>query len=607
MNKISKLFLGVAALGLWSCSSDEPNNGGENIAKGDVAYLNVNIIATGNASRATDGGFEYGSTDENEVKNAYFYFYDGEGNFVTESNTWVNGGVNTDTPAGNIEAFGKNTIVLEGLTGKNYPNWVITVLNKPVGLTAKRTMSEMYKQLTNYRVSATDAHFVMATTSYFGSDNTGYYFATKLNTNNFSQAPTNGFPEDKGSVVDIYVERLAARVQVVANIGNTKQTIGDRTLYELPVTIAGEDNPNTGTTGTPSNVAAEKVYIELLGWELNAHAKESNLSKDFGAWTSSTTWANSTWATNGWNDATNHRSYWGQSTTYGLKDEALKAKLHTAENNWYHLDNTIGVGGVASTKAYCNETTNEIGNITTTNGTTVVAKPNSTPTVLLKARICDAAGNGLDIVNFLGINFIKDGFLRKALDIKKSYVENFYYKKAVGGTDYFFHIDESCLALVKDENGTGSVDVQIAEGTTLYTVTNPTLAGTEGGKEYFTVESSTAVTTSNVNDQLKQVTEGTNNKAIAYTSGAAYYAIPLEHVNKATTGTAAVEGQYGVVRNHIYNLTITKISSLGDGVFDPTEDSDEKIDPIDPKDPTYYVESKINILSWKIVNQNAEI
>lgn len=585
MKKLAYLFAGMAAFGLCSCSSDEPSNPEGNIAKGDVAYLNVNIIATGTGSRATDGGFEYGQANENAVNNAYFYFYDEQGNFVTESNTWANGSTNSNTPTENIEVFGNNTVVLEGLTGKGYPKWVITVLNKPSVMNAKRTITEMAEQLTQWNTGISTGQFVMSTTSYNGTENTPYYFATQLKDTNFSQTPTAGNVTQSNPPVRIYVERLAARVQVsMLGISNTTKVINDKTCYEVPVTIAGAENENSGYDHNGNPIAAEKVYIQVLGWGLNATAKQSSLSKNIEG-LNSLSWNATAWADNAWNDATNRRSYWGKSTTYGVVAPGLASLLYVGDKKYAELNLEVGHG-----RTYCNETTNEIANITTNN----VANPNETPTVLLAAKIFDKNGKALSLVNFLGVNFIKDGFLRKALDIKKDQVNPYYYKD---GTEYKL-FDEKCvdLALTTGDNkGTGAVDVVLKDGVQLYT-------RTAEGTTY------TAITESQkkgLKEALLDVTEGASNKAIAYTDGATFYAIPLEHLNKPTgISQNVVEGQYGVVRNHIYSLDITKISSIGDGVFDI---DDELINPEDPKTPNYYVESQINILSWKVVSQEAEI
>lgn len=90
-----------------------------------------------------------------------------------------------------------------------------------------------------------------------------------------------------------------------------------------------------------------------------------------------------------------------------------------------------------------------------------------------------------------------------------------------------------------------------------------------------------------------------------YTKGRMYYAIPIEHFGKATTaGTEPepLEGNYGVVRNNFYKVSIGTIKSLGHGI----DDVDEPIVPGDHKKP-YYIAAKINILSWQIATQTADL
>lgn len=91
-----------------------------------------------------------------------------------------------------------------------------------------------------------------------------------------------------------------------------------------------------------------------------------------------------------------------------------------------------------------------------------------------------------------------------------------------------------------------------------------------------------------------------------YEKGLMYYAIPIEHFGNAYTGTdpnkVLLEGNYGVVRNNLYQVEINKINTLGHGIDDP----DEPIVPGDRK-KTLYIAAKINILSWQIVSQSADL
>ena len=90
-----------------------------------------------------------------------------------------------------------------------------------------------------------------------------------------------------------------------------------------------------------------------------------------------------------------------------------------------------------------------------------------------------------------------------------------------------------------------------------------------------------------------------------YREGKMYYAIPIEHYGKATDSSAQknpLEGNYGVVRNNFYQVSIGTFKSLGHGI----DDVSEPIVPGDRKKP-YYLAAKINILSWQVATQEADL
>ena len=91
-----------------------------------------------------------------------------------------------------------------------------------------------------------------------------------------------------------------------------------------------------------------------------------------------------------------------------------------------------------------------------------------------------------------------------------------------------------------------------------------------------------------------------------------YYNIPIAHLNSPkydSNGDLSTweEGSFGVVRNHSYEVKINSIKRLGQGVFNPEDNTTPiKPDP-DPKDPNWYLGATINILSWKIVSNNVDL
>jgi len=650
MNKFSKLLMGVAALGLAACSNDEPVIGGngEVAAKGDVAYLNITITSAddvaGSKSRATTGSVDdkeyiYGDEGENDVINAHFYFYDAAGNFVLKADRWTGGNTGSNE---NVEIIGDNTVVLENLNGKNYPTWMVTILNQPEDFTYGRTLDEMGKiVLDSWDSGNKNGRFIMTTSSYFGDDNkdaanSGWrYFATKLNENNFYQQTPEQIPVEDKDRVQVYVERLAVRVGVdMKNLANEKgenqytdtETGKKYDIYRIDASVAGEDNPSTGN-GTEQNpgAAATKLYVAVTGWDLNTTAKRTNLMKDLSDWSATTSFGTPDW---NWNNADYHRSYWGKSYTYGVEGDALNGTngvLNTSNGGWISLDQTVGTKLFNGTRVYCNENTNLIANLTDNGAASGNIVPNRTTSVLLRAVVCDENGNAVQLVKYLGINFIKSAFVAKALEISNP--STFYTRAQAtdeegnllywpdGSPKYeYTGISVDDVKVISSDQGTGSVRLAVNDGT-YYILTgteDKTFTKEDGTVVTWTVQTDAVANNTDINNKLATATNGASNKAVAYTDGAMYYPIPLEHLNQpANTSADKVEGQFGVVRNHVYNISISKIKTLGEGVFVPKkvnpDDEIENLEPDTPKDPTYYVESAINILSWKVVSQEVEI
>lgn len=97
-----------------------------------------------------------------------------------------------------------------------------------------------------------------------------------------------------------------------------------------------------------------------------------------------------------------------------------------------------------------------------------------------------------------------------------------------------------------------------------------------------------------------------------FQSGKAYFNVPLKHIwgsnmvgganSNKFEGDKVRLGDYGVVRNHIYDLTINSISGLGTGIGDIEQ-------PIVPPTETeqYYINARLNILKWRVVGQSVDL
>ena len=577
--KMNKLFLGLfACTALCACSNDESElilNETPNVFTSDKAYINIRLADASSLTRAQEGDFEYG-TNEQSVKNVYFYFYDADGVFVTQGDVWTDGNASVTTPAENIEFKSNNVVVLQGLDKKEYPKYMVTVLNKPDNFVYGKTLDEMQTALADnnaegiyYPTTTNDVttnYFTMSTTSYTEA-NRAKYFVTEVKEENFSLEPVTDVNVITNAMT-VYVERLAAKVTLNVSGELPKDANG---RYPIKVTVAGEDN-----SAGSGNIASEDLYVELLGWKLNATAKKSYMVKNMDV-----TWTNDALGFT-WNRPTDYRSHWSKWFHYGFSgypENAAGIPANSQYLNYVDLKNDLTE---LEAPPYCAENTN-------TNTIVTANFPSAVTIILLKAKVCDASGNALDLVRYNGVLFKQDSFLEYVLNILKTKNQlNVWYedgKDDKGDTKY----TQIGREYVKLENvGDGKVKV-------VFTNENATPLYEEDGTTY----SNQSIT--GLNDNLAAASAGT----IAYNGGLMYYNIPIEHLNNgAITANGTIpEAKYGVVRNHHYVVTIDNLEKIGKGIFD----EDERIVPGDPDGDTYYVGAKINILSWKIVSQNVEL
>lgn len=603
MKKIYWMGL-LATLLLGGCSEEDglnPENGG-NKPMDEQTYLTVRIMDAGANTKATEGTpeFEDGTDDEHKVTGARFFFYDNDKEYVTEANVW-NGG-DADKADANIEFNGNTLIVLNGLEDQNFPKYMVTVLNAPADYQPGETLGAMLKTLSGGIYQG--QNFIMSTTSYAHDKNADGsvtpYFVTELTTANFQEEPIPTTVND--NVVKVYVERLAAKVllEVSDQIGN-KESNG---LYKLNVTVAGDDNDDVENDAT----AGADIYVKLLGWGLNATAKDSYMMKNIDE-----NWKSEATATGlgfGWNDASNFRSYWGMSYNYGDAETAYPDNAEDVETDTndklkleYISANGIETDVDGKTPNYCAENTfpAEI-------ASTAAARTS----ILLKAQICDKNGNVLDMVRYNGMLFYKNHYLSYVLNAlsNSGKLSVWYQSKAAEGTDpaEYAQINESHVELIN--RGDGKVQIQLkkktptstAEGEAVTTETQlykRSGSGTEQDPYKFDLLTATDI----IEADNALAGFDANNPAIGYNGGLMYYNIPIEHLRDIVTGEDLKEGNYGVVRNHYYKVTINKLENVGKGIFNP----DEVIVPGDDDETTYYVGASIHILSWKIVNQEVDL
>ncbi len=657
--KKSLSLLALGALILTGCSSDDAPNAQvdpTDQTTGNNTYMTVNLKDAASLSRATDGGYEEGTGDEtiptaNEITTANFYFYDANGLFVTQASVW-DGGTADAANKDNIEFNGSTVIVLRNLTDKNFPKYLVTVLNAPSGIKPAGTLDDMKKVLTNTSTPYKNGdQFIMSTTSFPGQTDVNSaslpYFVTEIKESDFfTQAQMDASPSTAPTPVSVYIERLASRVkpEVSSTFSGDATKVGEfakisDNTFKVKMTVAGADNAASIDMTT---VGAEYVYVKFNGYALNATAKNSYVMKLIdegwttnGIGTSMSTWAGASTSSENtaWYNGTDHRSFWAKSWSYGQTGSDYFN--YVTYGQLLGTNTTAGTTTAVGSNSYCAENTQDESTMNSNFTETVTS-------VLIRATVYsdESCTQPLDGILYNGLYFKKEHFINYVLSIlNKDNKLNYYTEVEVttntpssGDTGEVVIDGVTYKVIKKDEKWyrylqltadafkitptAATNDAQNVVEVTFTPAEDVTYYKKEG-ESFSAIEDADFPTA--LNTALAAIT--TSVPAEAYTNGEMYYNIPIQHLNNpvlAGTTTynpaAKVEGQYGVVRNHSYNLSITSIKNFGTGIYIPdggfTNENDEEIIPVD--DPTeennrYQVAATIKVLSWKIVSQSVNL
>lgn len=145
-----------------------------------------------------------------------------------------------------------------------------------------------------------------------------------------------------------------------------------------------------------------------------------------------------------------------------------------------------------------------------------------------------------------------------------------------GGTNYV-NLDPADLVFVVDAHKPYEVKAQVKDGVVVYQKTGETYV---------------------VATDAANTAYGAHN-AVIYKDGMTYYWTSVKHL-----GAAGKTGQFGMVRNHFYQVDVTKITGFGTAVYNP----DNEFVPVTPdEEPMTYLAARINVLSWRVVANGVEL
>lgn len=589
------LLIALAALGFAACAEkiDNTPHSGEM----EESYIAINLMSTDIQTRAvTDDignadeyGYEDGTDAERAIKTAYFFFFDenGEPFNVTGAPATAPGGsinhislsiegttVETDP---NVSDIKNAVLVLKTYKGV-YPSQIVAVLNWSPDVAKAYSLNELHEVVENSIGNDTKG-YVMSNSVYM--DGAGKMIdAVPLTAANIKTTEEAA----KNQPVDIYVERTAAKVVLTASkkIADT-DNIFDTQKESTPIL----------SNGSASDI---DVYVQLHGWELYNDYNRTNLLKNI-----NTEWDPATLGLT-WNDIPYYRCYWAESQE-GDPEDSFSWKYAQDERNddivtysGYPTSYGFAVAGVndkyntRSTYTYCGENTN---------GKELGTK------VILKGQLMQKNGNNyepLALARWYGTEYAGEDALKTAVANSLKYTL-FYHDDVNNKYVGLAPNDLQCVSPVYD--AAGNTTNSAPAGIKAYEVFFQ-LSTTGEEKTWYTYSSTGGYQVlgsldENVNKVETNSYLATVEPALLYGAGQTYYTVDIKHLG--ATGKTA---EYGVVRNHVYQIDIESISGYGTPVYMGTSNIVTPPDhPIE--DESSYVAARINVLSWKVVKQGVNI
>ena len=587
MKKFTMLSSELASalmLTIASCSSSDDitgGNGGEN-AEGSTSYIAVNLKTVGNAptgnarqTRYTDsqnGAYEDGVGVENKIKSVRFYFFNADGtpyilNNVNGKGNYIDREVNVNPgdQSQTVEGITETVLVLNG---ENHvaPASMLTVINPDINPEllqngAALRWSVMRKELKGTKFYD-NAHFMMSNSTYEEAGND--LCTTQLTGKTYASSD-----DAQSHPVNVYVERVNAKVN--ANVVGTN--FEKETADVIFDGVSMKDNQKTkvgvlSLAKEDGTTDQKNIFAYIVGWGLASENRKAELFKQI----DTQKFTDEILGISPWSSADYHRSFWSLSVPFGGtgadKNEPVNYNFseytHKLGDAVYTLPNTP-TEVIDDAHVYNNTLTKFV----------VAARLayEDADGSLQPAEICEYKGQ-----EFLGTDNLKKTFVK---EISR------YYKKvpvAAGEPDKYVNLDPSDITFTTTApSGTQAKDYEV-----FATLAKPdiTLYEQKGGVW-------NEVTDKSVVYNMLQGTPAEVRKG-----GMAYYYTTIKHL-----GEKGKLGEYGIVRNHSYQISLNSIKGFGTPVYDPNK----IIVPTVPSDDKTYLAAKINVLSWRVVPSTVDL
>lgn len=582
---LSSVLASALMLTVASCSSEDVAGGDSQNDKGTTSFLAVNLKTVGNAptgnARQTradsqEGTYEDGEGAENKITGVRFYFFNADGTpyILNNANGNVNYidktvNVNKEDQSQTVEGITETVLVLSG-ESHMAPASMLTVVNPDINSELLKNgaairWSVMRKELVGTKFND-DTHFMMSNSTYEEAGNdicttqlTGMTYASK------DAAEKNP--------VNVYVERVNAKVKADVVGKNFNEETTD-VIFD-GVSMKGNQKTKVGELSLAKEDGTfdkKEIFAYIVGWGLASENGKAELFKLI----DTQKFTDEILGIYPWTSADYYRSFWSLSVPFGGtgadKNEPLNYKFsdytHKLGEAVYTLPNTPKEP-IEDAHVYDNTLTKFV---VAARLAYVDADGNLKP-----AEICEYKGQ-----EFLGTDNLKKVFLN---EISR------YYKKVskTGEPDKYENLTLSDITFTTDvPSGTQAKDYEVFAKLANKDIT---LYEQKGGKWNVVKDNS------DVNEMLQAT------PAEVRTGGMAYYYTTIKHLGEKDKSGKPKLGEYGIVRNHSYQISLNSIKGFGTPVYDPKK----IIVPTIPSDDKTYLAAKINVLSWSVVPSTVDL
>lgn len=588
---LSSVLASALMLTVSSCSSEDVAGGDVQNGKGATSFLAVNIENVGSApaSRIYEQGggtYEDGTDAESMINTVRFYFFNGDGSPYLLANEKDANGNSVNFLDQKVEKDGndhdhtaetktKAVLVLNGET-KAVPASVIAVINPDV--LDNTTLHSGTMTLSELRTSATGSKFYDNSKGFVMSNSVYESAGQDVCSTPVANSVFATSEEALKAPVDIYVERVNAKVN--AKIDATYKRDGESTpawtkntegKYQIEVGNIEVTTYETGNTNAMPTTKKYPVYAVVQGWQLADANGKAEVCKQI-----NTSWYAGELGISPWTTSDYHRCFWSKSVPFNFG--AQGGANHPVNPKFEDIKLSLS-DEFSTTPVYTLPNTPD--KVVTNPKTSV----NTLTKLIVAAKLVYQDDNGdyknAQVCQYRGLTYLGEDAVKK--QIAGSFTQ--YFKKAsdASGATIYKSIEASDIAF---KTAPGSSEVKNYEVVA-------TLASTVGDLYVKNGEAWTIVSKDDVNAALAK-----EDAQVRTADGATYYYTPIKHL-----GDAGKLGEYGIVRNHSYQVTIQNIKGFGTPVYDPKKE----IDPMVPSDENTYLAASIKVLSWRVVSSKVDL